>query len=119
MIYQSILESLVSSRGGFHAAVLLDKEGETVVSAHKNGDAHSHRVLGAYQGIYLRELARALSRCSLGDVRYFSIELPDSRIFTETLEDGYYVVLVAELSEPAGIARRRLARAARDLREAL
>lgn len=119
MIYQDILESLILSRGEFRAAVLLDKEGETVVSAQKDADAHVHRVLAAYQGIYLRDLARALGRCALGEIRSFSIDLPDSRVFTETLADGYYVVLMAERSAPAGVARERLARAARDLREAL
>lgn len=119
MIYQQILESLIRSRDGFQAAVLLDKEGETVVAASRDADLHTHRVLGAYQGIYLRDLARAFGRCSLGEVRFFSIELPDSRVFTETLSDGYYVVLVAGPTEPAGLARRKLARAARDLREVL
>ena len=119
MIYQEILDSLLLSRREFHAAVLLDKEGETVVVAEKEGDPHNHRVLGAYQGIYLRDLARAFTRCSLGDVLFFSIDLPDSRVYTETLTDGYYVVLVAEPDVPAGLAREKLARAARDLREAL
>ncbi len=119
MIYQDILESLILSRDGYRAAVLLDKEGETVVSAQKDGDPHAHQILGAYQGIYLRDLARAFSRCALGEVRSFSIDLPDSRVFTETLADGYYVVLMAEPAVPAGVARQSLARAARDLREAL
>ena len=119
MIYQDILESLILSRREFRAAVLLDKEGETVVSAQKDDDAHAHRILGAYQGIYLRALTRSLGRCSLGEVRSFFIDLPDSRVFTETLADGYYVVLMAERGAPAGVARERLARASRDLREAL
>jgi predicted regulator of Ras-like GTPase activity (Roadblock/LC7/MglB family) len=116
VIFQKILDALLASLEGLHAAVLLDNEGETVVASQRNGDDHSHRVLGAYQGIYLRDLARAFVRCGLGDVRSFTIDFDGSRVLTEALQDGYYVVLLASDAVSRSLARRQLARAADELR---
>jgi predicted regulator of Ras-like GTPase activity (Roadblock/LC7/MglB family) len=116
MIFQRILDALVHSLAGLRAAVLLDNEGETVVASHRDGDDHSHRVVGAYQGIYLRDLTRAFARCGLGEIRGFTIGFDDARIFTETLQDGYYVVLLADIEAPQSVARRHLERAAIELR---
>ena len=119
MIYQQILDTLVASLSGLLAAVLLDGEGETVVAAHRAGDEHSHRVLGAYQGIYLRDLVRAAARCGLGGIREFSLDFGKTRVHTEALQDGYYVVLLTDDSVSPALARRRLARASTELRENL
>ncbi len=116
MIFQKILDALVASLEGLLAAVLLDNEGETVVASHRDGDAHSHRVIGAYQGIYLRDLARAFARCGLGEIREFTIDFDGSRVFTEALQDGYYVVLLTSDAVPRSLARRQLTRAADELR---
>ena len=116
MIYQQILDALIASLAGLLAAVLLDSEGETVVAAHRTGDDHSHRVLGAYQGIYLRDLTRAVSRCGLGTVETFSVDFGATRVHTEALQDGYYVVLLTDDSVAPALARRRLSRASADLR---
>ncbi len=116
MIFQRILDALVHSLAGLRAAVLLDNEGETVVASHRDGDDHSHRVVGAYQGIYLRDLGRAFARCGLGEIRSFTIEYGDARIYTESLQDGYYVVLLAGVETAQALARRQLERAAVELR---
>jgi predicted regulator of Ras-like GTPase activity (Roadblock/LC7/MglB family) len=116
LIFQRILDALLASLEGLRAAVLLDNEGETVVASHRDGDDHSHRVIGAYQGIYLRDLARAFAHCGLGEIRSFTIEFSDSRVFTESLQDGYYVVLLASDAVPPSLARRQLGRAAEELR---
>lgn len=116
MIFQKILDALLSSLKGLQAAVLLDNEGETVVASHRDGDVHSHHVVGAYQGIYLRDLARAFARCGLGELRSFTIEFGGSRVFTESLQDGYYVVLLTGDDVPQSLARRQLGRAAEELR---
>jgi predicted regulator of Ras-like GTPase activity (Roadblock/LC7/MglB family) len=116
LIFQKILDALLASLDGLRAAVLLDNEGETVVASHRDGDDHSHRVIGAYQGIYLRDLTRAFARCGLGEIRSFTIEFGDSRVFTESLQDGYYVVLLAGNEAPQSLARRQLERAAEELR---
>ena len=116
MILQQILEALLSALDGLFAAVLLDNEGESVVAAHRDGDDHSHRVIGAYQGIYLRDLSRAFARCGLGEIRSFTIQFGDSCVFTESLQDGYYVVLLASGAVPQSLARRELALAAQELR---
>ena len=116
MIFQKILDALIHSLSGLRAAVLLDNEGETVVAAHRDGDDHTHRVVGAYQGIYLRDLQRAFARCGLGAIRSFTIEYGDSRIYTETLQDGYYVVLLAGIETAQSLVRRQLECAAVELR---
>jgi predicted regulator of Ras-like GTPase activity (Roadblock/LC7/MglB family) len=116
LIFQRILDALLASLNGLRAAVLLDNEGETVVASHREGDDHSHRVVGAYQGIYLRDLARAFARSGLGEIRNFMIEFDGSRVFTESLQDGYYVVLLTGNDVPPSLARRRLGIAADELR---
>jgi hypothetical protein len=116
MIYQQILDALIASLTGLLAAVLLDSEGETVVAAHRAGDEHSHRVLGAYQGIHLRDLARASERSGLGAVRRFSLDFGNMRVHTEALIDGYYVVLLTDDTVAPTLARVELARASADLR---
>jgi hypothetical protein len=102
MIYQQILDRLIASLAGLLAAVLLDSEGETVVAAHRAGDEHSHRVLGAYQGIHLRDLARASERSGLGAVQRFSLDFGNMRVHTEALIDGYYVVLLTDYRGSTG-----------------
>jgi hypothetical protein len=119
LIYQKILDTLIASLSGLLAAVLLDSEGETVVASHRAGDEHSHRVLGAYQGICLRDLARAFARCGLGMVRTFSLDFGEMRVHTEALQDGYYVVLLTDDTVAPALARRQLAHASSDLRENL
>lgn len=116
MIYQQILDTLIASLRGLLAAVLLDSEGETVVAAHGAGDEHSHRVLGAYQGIHLRDLARASERSGLGAIRTFSLDFGHKRVHTEALQDGYYIVLLTDDSVAPALARAELARASADLR---
>ena len=119
MIYQKVLDALVRSRAGLNAALLLDREGETVVAVARSGDPEVHRVLGAYHGIFLRDLARAFGRCALGNIEFFSLDWGMARISTVTLADGFFLMLVAEASVPAGILHHDLARAASDLRDAL
>jgi hypothetical protein len=115
MIYQKIVDLLLGFNAEFEAAILLDHEGETVVAAHRRGDSENHRVLGAYQGIYLRDLSRAFERCGLSDISAFTMDAGESRIFTRLVKDGYYLVLLASREVPAGIARHHLDRTASDL----
>lgn len=119
MILQRILDALIESSPAFLAAVLLDYEGETVVAAARSGNDHDYRVLGAYQGIYLRDLLRAFARCEMGAVRSFWMEQDGARVLTHTLSDGYYIVLVTETTIPVGLAGDRVANAGEELRALL
>ena len=76
-------------------------------------------MVGAYQGIYLRDLARAFARCGLGAIELFVLDRGSERIFTQSLADGYYLVLVAERSVPVGLAHHHLTGAALQLRDLL
>lgn len=115
MIYQQILDALIALRRGFLAAVLLDSEGETVVASRRYGESHDHQVLGAYQGIYLRDLARAFRRCGLGSVERFFTSYPQTRVFTEPLVGGYYLVLLTDRSLPAGLTWHDIGKTATQL----
>jgi predicted regulator of Ras-like GTPase activity (Roadblock/LC7/MglB family) len=119
VILQRILEALLDRSPAFRAAVLLDYEGETVVAAARSGNDHDYRVLGAYQGIFLRDLLRAFARCDLGAVRSFWMEQGGMRVLTETLSDGYYVILAVNDAVPLGLAAFRVANAAEELRALL
>ena len=63
------------------------------------------RVIGAYLGIYLRQLERLLANNDLGETRMIHIEKPALHIYVVPLPDGYHLALVQR--HPALVARAR------------
>ena len=52
------------------------------------------RVIGAYLGIYLRQLEKVLANNDLGEPRMIHIEKKAMHIYVVPLQDGYHLALV-------------------------
>jgi hypothetical protein len=76
-------------------AIFLDDEGETVDYVTRHGEPFDLKVEGAYQGIFIRQLATVFAGAAIGDIESFMVEGRELATLTHLLPDGYYVVLVA------------------------
>ena len=90
MPYQRLLDELVRTVDA-QAALLLDSEGEVVVQ----GGARDfrHRLIGAYQGLGLAAVRRALGRHGGGTIEYILCRYAQAHVILRPLKDGYYLVL--------------------------
>lgn len=108
-MFRMILHELLATTSGSLAALFLDWEGETVELAceHDLSD-HELRIIGAYQGIFLSRLRTLCSAVEAGEPRRFKIELTSRVVLCSDVQDGYYIVLLADTSFNEGMAWRRL-----------
>jgi hypothetical protein len=70
------------------------------------------RLLGAYLGIYLRQVGDIVRRAELGSVHGFHIERRRRHLHVAVLPDGYYLVLVQRHPARVATARESLRHAA-------
>lgn len=111
MQFRDILLDLLRTTPGSVGALFLDSEGESVeVVTERPFDAGDHdlRVIGAYAGIFLSQLRRIATTVDGGNTSRFKAEFAETTIFCTDLQDGYYLVLVADATAVEGIAWRRL-----------
>ena len=96
-----------------HNGVLfLDDTGETVDFACAEESPYEMQLLGAYLGIYLRQVAAIVAGANLGSVHWFHIERRLRHLHVTVLPDGYYLVLVQRHPAQIATARESLRRAA-------
>lgn len=119
MPVQYILANLLADNDHAVGALLLDDSGESVDLACSELTPYQVRIVGAYLGIYLRQLARVCEGNRLGGPRHIHIEKEGLHIYGEALPEGYYVVLLQRRPALVGQARRSLRRAARELQRQL
>lgn len=117
MPYEYILANLLVEVDGAVGALFLDDSGETVDLACSEHTPYQMRILGAYLGIYMRQLGRVLDDGELGVPALVHIEKEDLHIYASPLPDGYYLVLVQRQPSLTGPAQRALRRAAIELEE--
>lgn len=109
MIFRMILHELLATTSGAIAAIFLDFEGETVeLVCDRDLSDHDLRIVGAYQGIFLRLLRELCEKASLGTPRRFKIDFPETSILSCDLKDGYYVVLLLDDKGNEALAWRKL-----------
>ncbi|HEX2641370.1 MAG TPA: hypothetical protein VHU81_00150 [Thermoanaerobaculia bacterium] len=104
-MFQYVLANLLANNDQALGVLFLDGTGETVDLACADFSPYEMRVLGAYLGIYLRQLERLLGQSDLGETRMIHIEKKTVHIYAMPLPDGYYLALVQRL--PALVARAR------------
>jgi predicted regulator of Ras-like GTPase activity (Roadblock/LC7/MglB family) len=104
-LFQYVLANLLANNDQALGVLFLDGTGETVDLACADFSPYEMRVLGAYLGIYLRQLERLLGQSDLGETRMIHIEKKTVHIYAMPLPDGYYLALVQRL--PALVARAR------------
>ena len=106
MVYQYVLANLLAHNDHALGALFLDGTGETVDLACGTGfSPYEIRVIGAYLGIYLRQLEKVLANNDLGEPRMIHIEKKALHIYVVPLPDGYHLALVQR--HPALVARAR------------
>jgi len=106
MVFQYVLANLLANNDHALGALFLDGSGETVDLACGTGfNPYEMRVIGAYLGIYLRQLERVLANNDLGEARMIHIEKKSLHIYVVPLPDGYHLALVQR--HPALVARAR------------
>jgi predicted regulator of Ras-like GTPase activity (Roadblock/LC7/MglB family) len=106
--FRSILSDLLLGVPGSIGAMFLDYEGETVELLGHNINADDLRIIGAYQGIFLDQLARLSDDAALGTPARMKIEFRAARILSSVMKDGYYLVLVIGPGANEGQAWRKL-----------
>lgn len=110
-----ILANLLADNDRAVGALFLDESGETVDLACADFTPYQVRVVGAYLGIYLRQLEGVSERTMIGEPRSIHIEKDEIHIFARALSEGYYVALLQRRPGLVGQAERSLARAAEEL----
>jgi hypothetical protein len=106
MVFQYVLANLLANNDHALGALFLDGSGETVdLACGTDFTPYEMRVIGAYLGIYLRQLDRVLANNDLGEARMIHIEKKSLHIYVVPLPDGYHLALVQR--HPALVARAR------------
>ena len=105
MPFQYILANLLAKS---HAVgvLFLANTGETVDVSCSDFTPYEMRVLGAYLGIYLRQMATSLEEWRMGEPTLVHIEKERLHIYAQPLPEGYYLVLVQR--RPAMVGKTRL-----------
>lgn len=111
MPFQYILANLLAQNDDAVGVLFLDGDGETVDLACADYTPYQMKVVGAYLGIYLRQLSQIASDHGLGKLDIVHLERENAHIYAHPLPDGYYLVLVQR--PPAMVAK-----ACNSLREA-
>lgn len=105
-MFQYVLANLLANNDDALGALFLDDNGETVDLACAGYTPYQMRVVGAYLGIYLRQIEKLFTDNDLGSPRVVHIEKRDIHIYAMPLPDGYYLVLVQR--RPALVAHARI-----------
>ncbi|HVS65612.1 MAG TPA: hypothetical protein VMT85_19145 [Thermoanaerobaculia bacterium] len=115
MPFQSILAKVLAQNRDALGVLFLDESGETVDVACGSISADDMQLLGAYVGIYLRQVERFLSPDQHGAVRWLQIEDRDLNVYTIPLPDGYHLVLAQKSPSLTAVARRTMEEAREQL----
>jgi hypothetical protein len=106
MVFQYVLANLLAHNDHALGALFLDGTGETVdLACGTDFSPYEMRVIGAYLGIYLRQLERLLASNDLGEARMVHIEKKALHIYVVPLPEGYHLALVQ--GHPAMVAHAR------------
>lgn len=119
MPYQYILANLLANVDGAVGVLFLDDSGETVDLSCSEYTPYQMRVLGAYLGIYMRQIHKVLEGNRLGEPRMIHVQKDTLHIYAAPLPEGYYLVLVQRQPAVVASAERALESAAKELEQHL
>jgi hypothetical protein len=120
MVFQYVLANLLAHNDHALGALFLDGTGETVdLACGTDFSPYEIRVIGAYLGIYLRQLERLLANNDLGEARMIHIEKTALHIYVVPLPEGYHLALVQGHPAMVAHARETMALAVEQLRQEL
>ena len=112
MPFQYVLANLLADHPEAIGVLFLDDSGETVDFACVDESPYEIQLLGAYLGIYLRQIGDIVQRAGLGTIRNLHIERRGRHLHVTVLPDGYCLALVQRQPALVATARERLSRAA-------
>ena len=115
MPFQYVLANLLADHPDAVGVLFIDDTGETVDFACSDGSPFEMQLLGAYLGIYLRQVESIVTGADLGSIRWLHVERRKRHLHVTVLPDGYYLVLVQRHPAQVGSARESLRRAAIEL----
>jgi len=116
MPFEYLLADLIARNEGVVGVLFVDDSGETVDLVCAEANHYQMKVVGAYVGIYLRQMEEFLRLGDYGAPRWLHIEKDHMHILVSPLPDGYYLVLVQRAPASVAQSRRRLEQAAEQLR---
>jgi hypothetical protein len=116
MPFHYILANLLADLEGAVGALFFDDGGETIDLASSELAPDDLRVLGAYLGISLRQLRRALDDTGVGDPLLLHVERSGLHVHAITLPEGYTLAVVQRPPALAARARRGLEAAAAQIK---
>jgi len=116
MPFQYVLGNLLAEQPDALGVIFLDDAGETIDLASVEYAPFDLKVIGAYLGIYLRQLGELTQESELGLPRFVHIELERAHLYVMTLPDDYYLAMVQRTPAMHASSRRALERAADQLR---
>lgn len=120
MDFQYVLANLLANNDQALGVLFLDNTGETVDLACGTGfTPYEMRVVGAYMGIYLRQVEKLLASNDLGETKMIHIEKRELHIYVVPLPDGYHLALVQRHPALVGRARETLNEAVEQLKREL
>jgi hypothetical protein len=105
MPFQYTLANLLAANEGTVAVLFLDETGETVDMACSEYTPYQMKIVGAYLGIYWRQVSTLLESLTYGEPTVLHMEKGNLHFFAAPLRDGYYLALVQR--RPAVVARTR------------
>lgn len=112
MPFQYILANLLAENKEAIGVLFLDGTGETVDVSCVDFTPYDMKVIGAYFGIYLKNINRFLGEWNLGRTEALHIEKDKLHLFAQPLPDEYFLVLVMKRPALTARARRTMNKAA-------
>lgn len=108
MPFQYILANLLAENENAVGVLFFDESGETVDLACSEVSPYDMKVVGAYLGIYLRQIRRSFAGTGAGEPRMLHIERETLHVYAMGLPDGYSLALVQRPPAMVAQARRSL-----------
>lgn len=102
------MNSLVADLEGAIGAIIVDYDGEAVVSSSIDLSTYDLQVVGAYGGIFLDHLRRITRESNLGTPVSLMISGGNARLLHHVLRDGYFIVVILRKDASLALARQRL-----------
>ena len=119
MPFQYILANLLAESPNAMAVMFMDDAGETVDLATSEYQPFDVQIVGAYLGIYMRQLRKVTEGNSLGAPELIHIEKESLHVYAAPLPEDYYLVLVQRQPALVAQAQRALQEAATELTRSL
>jgi len=94
-------------------AIFLDEEGEAVDWVTRHDDPFDLKVEGAYHSIFKRRLDLLTESTPIGELHHYIVHGEHLTSLTQSLPEGYYLVLVLDRLGPVSRAAYQLRQAAK------